>query len=145
MRRAGEARKVRTGAEWGWRRLLGAEGAAGVPAAVARSRALAGQLLGQLQQRVRRAGDHVGRDIDHPPAAVPRGGPELLEGLPGTDPVALGQDADRLLDADPRGQRVLKLAHGGSEPVRLVLLLGLVGHAAFAPLVPRRGPTACGG
>ena len=79
-----------------------------------------GQLLGQLQQRVGRAGHHIGRDIDDPAAPVPGRGPELLEGLPGPDAVALGENADRLLDADPGGQGVLQLADGGPQPPRLI-------------------------
>lgn len=78
-----------------------------LPGPVAPGRAWPGQLIRELQQRVGRAGHDVSGDVDDPPAAVPGGGPELLKCLPGLDAVALGQDADRLLDADPRGQGML--------------------------------------
>ena len=78
-----------------------------------------GQLVGQLQQRVRRARHDVAGDVDDLAAAAPGSLPELLERLPGLDPVPLGQYADRLLDPDPGGQRVLKLADCGAQPPSL--------------------------
>src|SRR6185437_10867951 len=75
----------------------------------------------------------VAGDVDDLAAAVPRRGPELLERLPGLDPVALGQYADGLLHADPGQQRVLQLADGSSQAPGLAGLLvagGLAGQLA---------------
>jgi hypothetical protein len=96
--------------------LLGFHGILRLPGLVAPGRTRPGQLIRELQQRVRRAGDNVGGDVDDSPAAVPGGGPELLKCLPGLDAVALGQHADRLLDPDPRNEGMLQLADGSSEP-----------------------------
>jgi len=98
--------------------LLRAQHAAGTPGRVPGARTLTGELFGQLQQRVRGTGHHIGRDVDHPSAPVACGRPELLECLTRADAVTLGQYADRLLDADARSQRVFQLANGGAQPVR---------------------------
>jgi hypothetical protein len=82
-------------------------GAAQRPAARARLGQLAGQFLGQPQQRVRGTGHHVLRDLGDPPAARPRGAAQEVEGLPGAEPVPLGEHADGLLHPDTRGQGVL--------------------------------------
>src|SRR5215472_17016994 len=99
-------------------RLLAAENP-WCPAAPAPGRARPRQLVRQLQQRVRGAGDDVARDVDDPSPAAPRRVPELLECLPGLDPVPFCQHADRLLDSDPRGERVLEMANRRSQAAGL--------------------------
>lgn len=111
-----------------------------------RARALPGQFLRKLEQRVGRAGHDITGDIDNPAAPVPSRRPELLERLPGADPVAFGKDADRLLDPDPCGQRMLKLADGGPQPVRLLgrPAISGPGGALGVPGPGCVGPGACG-
>jgi hypothetical protein len=101
---------------------------AGVPAGVAALQAAPlawlwrrpGQLVRQLEQRVRRARDHVLGQLGDPGAACPRRLAQQVERLAGAEAVPLGEHADRLLDPDPCGQRVLKLGDGDREPRRFV-------------------------
>ena len=78
-------------------------------AAVPRARLgeLAGQLIGQPQQRVRGAGDDVLRDVGDPGPARPSGPAQQVERLARPEPVPLGEHADGLLNPDPRRQGML--------------------------------------
>jgi hypothetical protein len=107
-------------------------------AALAGRKLLAGQFFGQREQRVRRAVHHRLGDAGDLLAAGPGHIPKQIERGPRLEPVPLGQDADGLLDPDPRGQRVLELGHRYGQPRRLV---GFVGRSSGG----RSGRTKVGG
>ena len=80
------------------------------------------QLLRQPQQRIGRTVHDFFGDVNDPAATGPGRGPEQIERLAGAQPVAFGQNPDGLLDPDPRGQRVLELAHRHGQPRRFIRL-----------------------
>ena len=118
--------------------LLSVAGAARTPGPRARSDAGPAQFLGQWQQRVRCARDDLACDVDDPLTPAARDGPELLECLPRPDAVPFGQHPDRLLHADPDGQRALQLADRDPEAPCLIVAAFVTGSAVTGSAVTGR-------
>jgi hypothetical protein len=100
------------------------------------------EFLGQPEEWVGGAVDHIVGDLGEPHAAGPGRSAQEIEGLPGAEPVPFCQHADRLFHADARGQGVLQLLDGDRQTFGSVRFLRDTSRAGNGVV---RGVTLLGG